>query len=182
MAFIDVFVYYIADIWLENRFHKPYIVFAICLTLWFIDLLFITDAGIYLVELCDSNAGVTGIFFQMTLICFMCSRMFGIESIKKQIFSNTQEAVPNYVWFSIKYLCPVIMAFLLFLSLGNKVFDLNYWSKYDCWWAYVVEWWMIGGPFLLVGYFYNKFKDENEGYFADESVKWLEQEEMESNN
>lgn len=178
MAFIDLFTYYLADIWLKGHWSKPIVVFGICSFLFFVDLIFLTDAGFYLVGLCDANATLSGVFLQLTINCIFCDKLFGLESLKKQIFMNTSELVPNFFWISIKYICPLVMSGLLGMNILSKLIDPEYSSLYDCWWAYAIEWSMILGPFVIVAYFYFYYKNENQGVYAEESIRWLEESEL----
>lgn len=82
---------------------------------------FITNGGFYLFELVDSTATTISMFIVLLLASFLVSRYIGIDVIQEIVANKTGKMIPQYILFSIKYICPIALFVLIFFSLEGAV-------------------------------------------------------------
>ena len=169
--------YYVCDVWLEKKYPKPTVILAICVVFFIVELPLISDAGIYIVELLDSNVTSTSVFFSGIAYCYICEHYYTIEALKETIFEITLSIHPEFVWKCIEKICPFIFLCLLILNISGKIFNPKYYSMYDALWPYLFEIILNLGPFVVFGYFYMKYgmaiKEES---YAERNRELLERE------
>jgi hypothetical protein len=52
---------------------------------------------------------------------YLVCKFIGIDVLKEIIANKTGKIIPQYVFFSLQYLCPITLAILLFFSLEGAV-------------------------------------------------------------
>ena len=112
----------------ENFLHKymtrTHSSILICVIGFFFGLAFITDGGFYLFELVDNYATLIGCFTISLLESYLVTEYLGLEVIRDIVLKKTGKIIPEYVIFSIKYICPVAHGFLIIISLSKSVSKL----------------------------------------------------------
>ncbi len=94
---------------------------VVCSVGFIIGLPFLSEGGFYLFELFDDYATLFSCFTVILLEAYLVTNLIGTDVLKEIIANKTAKIVPEYVFFSLKYICPITMGILLFLSLDKVV-------------------------------------------------------------
>jgi SNF family Na+-dependent transporter len=109
----------------ENFLHKymtrTHSSILICVVGFIFGLPFITEGGFYLFELVDNYATLIGCFTVSLMETYLVTNYIGLDVIKEIVANKTGKVIPEYVFFSIKYLCPIAHAFLIIVSFSKAV-------------------------------------------------------------
>ncbi len=93
----------------------------ICLIGFIFGLPFITQGGFYLFELVDNYATLISCFTVSLFESYLVIKYIGSDVMQEIIANKTGKVIPEYVFFSLKYLCPIAHAALIFFSFSFAV-------------------------------------------------------------
>ena len=113
--------HYLYDNFLKTYFTRTNCSIFICFLGFILGLPFVTNGGFYLFELVDNYATLISLFTILLMQAYMTSYYIGIEVVQEIIANKTGKVIPQYVFFSIKYISPVAISVLIFFSLGKAV-------------------------------------------------------------
>ena len=126
------------------------------------------DSGYHLFMLFDDYVTNIACFLVVTLECIIASYYIGQEKLNKVCYQYTNNNVPKYILNALKYYCPIVFSMFSFFSLINVLFYSN---SYNVVWATLIKWFIIAFPLCLIGYFYIKYKnDEQEDSFINKQI------------
>lgn len=93
----------------------------VCIVGFIIGLPFITNGGFYLFELVDNCATTISMFVVLLLMSFLVTRYIGIDILQEIVANKTGKTIPNYVFISLKYVCPIALTALILISFEGTV-------------------------------------------------------------
>ncbi len=82
---------------------------------------FIMNGGFYLFELVDNYATLISCFTISLLEAFVVTRYIGTDVLQEIVANKTGKIIPNYIFFSIKYISPIAHSALIFFSFSRAV-------------------------------------------------------------
>lgn len=97
----------------------------VCSVGFLIGLAFLREGGFYLFELVDNYATLISCFTVTLLEAYLVCKYIGVDVLKEIIANKTGKLVPQYVFFSLQYLCPITLTILTFFSLEGAVIFIN---------------------------------------------------------
>jgi SNF family Na+-dependent transporter len=98
----------------------------VCSIGFLLGLPFLSEGGFYLFELVDDYATLLSCFTVTLLEAYLVCKFIGIDVLKEIIANKTGKIVPQYVFLSLQYLCPITLTILIFFSLEGAVFYYLY--------------------------------------------------------
>lgn len=93
----------------------------VCIIGFLIGLPFIMNGGFYLFDLVDSVSTTISLFIVLLLSAFITTKYIGIDVLKELIANKTGKVIPNYVYFCLTYVCPIVLCILACLSIEDTV-------------------------------------------------------------
>lgn len=122
-------------------------------------LVFILDGGYYLVVLFDKNVTLISCFVIILMQCYIAAYYLKEEKLNELSLKKTGLIVPKYIFYVIKYVCPIMFIIFVIKELYNSIFkrSINY---YPVFWPWLIEVILIALPLYVIFYFYFKYKDD----------------------
>jgi SNF family Na+-dependent transporter len=113
--------HYVYETYLYKYVKRTTCTVIICVVGFIVGLPFITNGGFYLFELVDNYATLISCFVTLAIEAFIVSRYIGIDVLKEIVANKTGKIIPEYVFTSVKYFCPVVLSVLTLISLKKAV-------------------------------------------------------------
>lgn len=118
------------DIEIFKRMRKPYITGFVCITCFFIGLIFTTGAGEYWLKMFDSFAGTIGLVVVALTEMIAVVYVYGYEKFTKDIYDMTGHKLGWFWLITWRFLAPAIMFIILVSSIIFMFIDH---PKYQAW-------------------------------------------------
>jgi SNF family Na+-dependent transporter len=113
--------HYIYETFLYKYVSRTRCTIIVCTVGFLLGLPFLAEGGFYLFELVDDYATLISCFTVTFLEAYLVSKFIGVDVLKEIIANKTGKIVPEYVFFSLQYICTFFMGILIFFSLEKAV-------------------------------------------------------------
>ncbi|XP_077269484.1 sodium- and chloride-dependent transporter XTRP3 [Temnothorax americanus] len=121
----------IFDIDLFKRIKKQYVTGVVCVTCFFVGLIFCTGAGEYWLKMFDSFAGTIGLVIIALMEMLSVIFVYGHEKFTKDIEEMTGYKPGPYWQITWRFLAPIIMGCILLFSIGSMIIEKPQYSAWN---------------------------------------------------
>ncbi|MBN1645233.1 sodium-dependent transporter [Candidatus Woesearchaeota archaeon] len=129
-----------------KRISKKWISLVICIGGFLCGIIFTSRAGMYFLDLFDHFATNYGLVLVGIFECLAVGWVYGAPKLRRYINRDSDWKLGKWWDFSIKYLCPIV---LIYLIIAQLVIDLtkNYGDYPN--WAMLIGWGVVLVPILV---------------------------------
>ena len=150
--------YFMIHIFKKNiSFNNCYLI--ICLIGFIIGIPFITDNGFFLLEWIDRYITMVPICTIIIMEIFTTTKNIKINILKEIIANTTGYIIPGYIFFSVSFIAPILMVFMIVLAFYYHLNNIPNWKIID-----LLQWIIMLLPFILIIFFLILLKNNDKQF------------------
>ena len=120
-ATVEVLLTFVKD--MKLKIPQTRLAAIMCVTGFFLGLIFVTDAGLYWFEWLDGWSSSFSLMIVALIECIAITRFYGTERFKSEFHNMSGRRIQPFWWFCIEYFAPICFSVLIIANFVTRISD-----------------------------------------------------------